>query len=429
MKQKTIAREVSITGIGLHSGETVTIVLKPAAVDAGISFVRKDLAGAPEIPVGTGSLQEKAGSRRCNSIGKAPAVVQTVEHLLAALFGTGITNLTIDIDGVEVPGLDGSSAGFVEAIKSAGVVEQSRDIERIVLREPVVVEEGGARIEAVPADSFKVTYVLEYEHPLLKGSIQASVTGDYFLEELSRARTFCLESEIDALKRMGFGKGATHDNTLVVGADGVIGNKVRYADEFVRHKVLDLIGDLYILGKPLNAHITAVKSGHSLNIKLVKKIMQQLNSGGNMQFKAPLDVNDIMKILPHREPFLFVDRITELDPGKRIVGLKNVTINDYFFRGHFPGKPIMPGVIMIEAMAQVGGVMMLALPENQGKIAYFMMINNVKFRKTVVPGDQLVFEVTAGKMKSKTGQVFGKAMVDGKVVVEAEMMFAIDSSQ
>lgn len=429
MKQRTIAREISVTGVGLHSGETVKVVLKPSAVDTGISFVRTDLAGAPVIPVMPGSLQEKAGSLRCNSIGKSPAVVQTVEHLLAALFGMGITNLVIHIDGAEVPGLDGSSAGFIEAVKSAGIVEQSKDSEFIILREPVVVEEGGARIEAVPSDSFKVTYALEYDHPLLKGSLQASVTRDYFLKELSRARTFCLESEIAALKRMGFGKGATYDNTLVVGSEGVIGNKVRYSDEFVRHKVLDLVGDLYILGKPLNAHIIATKSGHSLNIQLVKKIMQQLNSGGDMQFKAPLDVNDIMKILPHREPFLFVDRVTELEPGKRIVGLKNVTINDYFFRGHFPGKPIMPGVIMIEAMAQVGGVMMLSLPENQGKIAFFMMINNVKFRKTVVPGDQLVFEVTAGKMKSKTGQVFGKAMVDGKVVVEAEMMFAIDNSQ
>jgi UDP-3-O-[3-hydroxymyristoyl] N-acetylglucosamine deacetylase/3-hydroxyacyl-[acyl-carrier-protein] dehydratase len=194
--------------------------------------------------------------------------------------------------------------------------------------------------------------------------------------------------------------------------------------------MLDLVGDLYILGKPLKAHVIALKSGHSLNIQLVKKIIQQHNAdhGGSMSFQAPLDINDIMKILPHREPFLFVDRVTELDPGKRIVGIKNVTMNDYFFRGHFPGKPIMPGVIMLEAMAQVGGVMLLALPENLGKIAFFMMINNVKFRKTVVPGDQLVFEVVAGKMKSKTGQIFGKAMVDGKVVVEAEMMFAIDNS-
>lgn len=230
--------------------------------------------------------------------------------------------------------------------------------------------------------------------------------------------------------------GANFENTLVVGKSGVIKNKLRYPNEFARHKVLDLIGDLYLFGQPIRGHVIALRSGHSLNIKLLQKIGQQRQkyasnsiSIGNLSLnKQELDINDIMKILPHRQPFLFVDKIISLENGKRAVGLKNVTINDYFFEGHFPGKPVMPGVLVIEAMAQVGGVMMLASEENRGKIAFFMAIDNAKFRKPVLPGDQVVFEIEAVKVKSRTGQVKGKAFVDGKLVAEADLMFAFADS-
>jgi len=206
----------------------------------------------------------------------------------------------------------------------------------------------------------------------------------------------------------------------------VIKNKLRFQDEFVRHKILDLIGDLYLAGCPMRGHVVALRSGHSLNLQIARKIYQQrVKTQGASDMKESLDINAIMKILPHRQPFLFVDRITHLEKGKRAVGFKNLTINDDFFRGHFPGRPIMPGVIIIEAMAQVGGVMMLASEENKGKLAFFMAIDNAKFRKTVVPGDKLVFEVEAGKMRSKIGSVHGKALVDGKVVAEADLMFAL----
>ncbi|MDD5618339.1 MAG: 3-hydroxyacyl-ACP dehydratase FabZ, partial [Candidatus Omnitrophica bacterium] len=260
------------------------------------------------------------------------------------------------------------------------------------------------------------------------------VENDVFEKEISPSRTFVIESEIENLVSQGFGKGANYDNTLVVSDKGVVKNKLRFEDEFLRHKILDLIGDLYILGRPVVAHIIAVRSGHFLNHQLVKKINKLSNKQNVAAIKAgapiepgehQLDIQDIMRILPHRYPFLLVDRIIDMEVGKRAVGIKNVTVNELFFNGHFPSRPVMPGVLIIEAMAQVGGMLMLSPEENRGKLAFFMSINNAKFRKTVVPGDQLVIEVTVGKIRSKVGQLFAKASVDDKVVAEAELMFAL----
>jgi UDP-3-O-[3-hydroxymyristoyl] N-acetylglucosamine deacetylase/3-hydroxyacyl-[acyl-carrier-protein] dehydratase len=251
-----------------------------------------------------------------------------------------------------------------------------------------------------------------------------------------KSRTFCLEEESEDLKRQGLGQGANYENTLVVGKNGVIKNRLRYSDEYARHKILDLVGDLYLMGIPIRAHIIAVRSGHSLNIKLLKKIIEQkerfivagVEAGKAAVGEGELGIEEIKEILPHRQPFLFVDKILYLEKGKRAVGLKYVTKDDYYFKGHFPGKPVMPGVLIIEAMAQVGGVMMLSLEQNRGKLAYFLAANNVKFRKTVLPGDELILEVEVGKLKSKTGLVHSKAMVDSKIVAEADLMFAIAES-
>jgi len=342
-----------------------------------------------------------------------------------------VDNLVVELDGEELPGLDGSALEYLEALDKSGIKELDKPRDYYALKEPIYINESGVSLVALPSETFRVSYTLDYNHPALNSQfLEVDVTEQSFRSGIAGARTFCLEEEAEELKKQGLGKGATYENTLVVGSKGVIGNNLRFPDEFVRHKILDLIGDFSLLGQPLKAHIIAVKSGHALNAKMVKSILQQKQkdaAGGADIYSGDgkvMDVQAIMNVLPHRYPFLLVDRITYLEEGKRVAGIKNVTINDAFFQGHFPGKPVMPGVLILEAMAQVGGVMMLSCEENKGKLAYFLTIDAAKFRKVVVPGDRLVMEVTAGKIKSRTGQVFGKAYVDGEVVAEATLMFA-----
>jgi len=438
-KQKTIRKEISFSGPGLHTGNQVNVVFKPGNADAGINFIRTDLAGKPLIKASIESVASFSRSPRRTCIGQEGSEIQTIEHLMAALSGLGVDNINIEIAGSELPGLDGSALKYVELLDKSGLVEQEKEQACYAIKEPIFVEEDGTSIVALPASNFKISYTLSYDHPMLKAEfMEIDINSDMFRKELAPARTFCLEGEADELRRKGFGKGANYENTLVVGKDGVINNTLRFPDEFIRHKILDLTGDLGLLGQPIKGHIIALRSGHALNLKLVKRINEQRQkytvagigsaAGYVPQVGEVLDVQTIMKILPHREPFLFVDRVIHLDQGKRAVGIKNVTINDYFFKGHFPGRPVMPGVLIIEALAQVGGVMMLVPEENRGKLAFFMAIDNVKFRKTVVPGDQLILEVEALRIKSKTGQIHGKALVEGKVVAEADLMFALVES-
>ncbi|MDD5561613.1 MAG: bifunctional UDP-3-O-[3-hydroxymyristoyl] N-acetylglucosamine deacetylase/3-hydroxyacyl-ACP dehydratase [Candidatus Omnitrophica bacterium] len=425
-KQKTIASKVSLSGVGIHTGNKVNVTFKPAQASSGVTFIRTDIAGSPRIQANVQSFLAAKFSRR-SSIGSNEIEVQTIEHLMSALASLGIDNIDVEIDNNELPGLDGSALKFVEAIEKAGIVEQEQDKYTHVIKEPICIEDGVSSITIVPSNEFKISYTLNYDHPLLKAQfLEICVNAESFKAEIAPARTFCLESEASELRNQGLGLGANYENTLVVGREGVIKNKLRFNDEFVRHKILDLIGDLCLAGCPIRGHVIALKSGHSLNLKIARKIYEQkIKAQGAKTMEGVLDVNEIMKIIPHREPFLFVDRVTHLEKGKRAVGVKNVTINDYFFKGHFPGRPVMPGVIIVEAMAQVGGVMMLASEENKGKLAFFLSIDNVKFRKPVVPGDQLVLEVEAIKVKSKTGQVRGRALVDGKVVAEADFVCAL----
>jgi len=432
--QRTIKKEIELEGVGLHTGEKVKIRLFPSSPDSGINFIRTDLPNAPAVKANIANVMEPSRRLRRTSLGCDGIEVHTIEHLMSALCGLMIDNLRVEISGSEIPGLDGSALPFVELIHRAGIEEQQAPKKSFQVKDPIWLEENDAVLAILPASELRVSYTLSYDHPLLKSQyVSVVVTPETFETQIAPTRTFCLEREAEELRKQGLGKGANWENTLVVGKDGVIKNKLRFDDEFARHKVSDLLGDLYLLGIPIKGHVIAVKSGHSLNIRLLQRIRQQqermragaIESRGPGIVGTPLDVNDIKKILPHRYPFLLVDRVIELEDDKRAVGTKNVTINEFFFPGHFPDRPIMPGVLIMEALAQVAGIMMLNKRENLGKYAFFMSMDKVKFRKAVVPGDQLVLEAEVMKLRSKTVQVKALATVDGKVVAEGELMFAL----
>ncbi len=434
-KQKTLKDKVKIEGIGLHTGEKVKIEILPASPNTGITFVRQDLENSPLIKASPQTVLDPKEFPRRTSIGIDGVHIHTIEHLMAAFCGLEIDNTLVKVWGPEIPGLDGSCRKFIEAIQEVGVIEQSQDREYYLLKEPVYYYEGKVSLTALPSNSFKVSYLLSYDHSFLKDQyVEFELNSENFKDEISIARTFCLEEEVEPLRNMGLGKGADFSNTLVISKEGVIKNSVITEREFAKHKLLDLLGDLYLLG-PIKCNIIAIRSGHASNIEFVKRISKQIKKdkrGGvlaqvALKGQISLNIDEIMQILPHRYPFLFVDKILELIPGKKAVGIKNVTINDYFFEGHFPNKPVMPGVLIVEAMAQVGGVLMLSLKENVGKLAYFMAADNVKFRKTVEPGDTLILEAEAKRIKSRTGIVVCRALVEETVVAEAELMFALSS--
>ena len=435
-KQRTIKGKILLEGIGLHTGKKTRLELLPASADTGITFLRRDIEPSLLIKANFYSVLDPTAFPRRTSIGANGVSVHTVEHLMAALHLLGIDNIQINIWGEEIPGLDGSAKEFVEKIREVGWEEQEISRDRLIVREPLWVEEEAASVVVLPYHTLRISYVLSYNNPVIgAGFIDITVNGD-LKDDLYAARTFCLEAEVKPLLEMGLGKGANYKNTLVVSRDKILDNELRLDNEFVKHKILDLIGDLYLAG-PVKGHIIAIKSGHSLNIRLLEKLRkykEKSHSAGirsqafHIPQKEELNTEEIMQILPHRYPFLLVDKMVYLEKGKKAIGIKNVTMNEHFFQGHFPGKPIMPGVLIVEAMAQVGGVLMLACEEHKGKLAYFMAANNIKFRKTVVPGDRLVIEVIAGKMRSRTGSVVTKAFVDEKVVAEAELMFALSEA-
>jgi len=423
--QRTLKTAVEFTGVGLHSGETVHARLVPAALGTGIEFVRTDVPDSPRVPA---TIAFRSPFPRRTRLQRGATEVDTVEHLLAACVGLGLDNLTVELDGAEVPGLDGSARPMVELIEQAGTVEQRGEAKHFELDRPVYVTGGDATLVALPKEEPGLT--LQYFATFDDGEVQdASVRVDVspatFAADIAPARTFCMASEVERLKEAGLGKGATRENTVVVGDPE---SAQRMPLEPVRHKILDLLGDLALLGADLSARVIAHRSGHELNAELVRRLvdlMQEQETGGSIRRESGLDVREIMRMLPHRYPFVMIDRVIELEGYQRAIAVKNVSINEPYFQGHFPGSPLMPGVLQLEAMAQLAGVLLLRKLENTGKLAVLWAIDKVKLRGSVVPGDQLRIEVETLRMKGKTAQVRGQGSVAGRPVCEANLMFTM----
>ena len=419
MSRKTLARPAVLEGVGLHLGVPCKITFQPAPARQGIFFRRTDCAGLPRIRA---HVSEVSASERRTQLGKGEYVVHTVEHVLAAVTGMCIDDVTIDMDGPEPPILDGSAAPFVAALSEAGLANLDGEPDFLDLTEPVRIIDGASVYEAYPSEQLELDVTIEFPHPLIgKQSRRFVVTQETFASELSRARTFGFVHEVDALRAKGLIKGASLNNAVVLDDSDILSGDLRWSDEFVRHKAMDCIGDLALAGARVRARIVAVKPSHRGTVTLVRELVKAARKE-----KSMYTIEDIMKVLPHRYPFLLVDRILEIEEKKRIVGLKNVTINEPFFQGHFPGHPIMPGVLIIEAMAQVGGMLLLgSVPDPDTKVVYFMSLDNVKFRRPVKPGDQLRFEVDVVQLRGTVCKMHGVGKVDGEIVVEADMAATI----
>jgi UDP-3-O-[3-hydroxymyristoyl] N-acetylglucosamine deacetylase/3-hydroxyacyl-[acyl-carrier-protein] dehydratase len=408
-----------LAGKGLHSDAEVRMTLRPAPAGSGIVFRRTDVEGDPEIParvehvseVDRGTVLEANGVR-----------VRTVEHLLSAITAANIDNAVVELDGEEPPAADGSAAPFVQLIRDMGVEEQKADAAIWSCHRSMQLEAGDARYAILPDKRHVVAATIEFDHPLIRRQHASYVIDpEEFAREIAPARTFGFLEDAERLRAAGLALGADAENTVVLTEEGLYeGVELRYQDEFVRHKILDLLGDLALLGVRIQAQIIAERPGHRGNIALARAIAEQLWRDRN---ERVVDINRIFQILPHRYPFLLVDRVIAYERGKRIVGIKNVTINEPFFIGHFPGLPIMPGVLIVEAMAQVGGLLLMDTVENpEDKVVYFMALDKVKFRRPVTPGDQIEFELEMVQARTRTCRMKGVGRVDGRVVAEAEMM-------
>jgi UDP-3-O-[3-hydroxymyristoyl] N-acetylglucosamine deacetylase / 3-hydroxyacyl-[acyl-carrier-protein] dehydratase len=422
-EQQTIGGEKTIEGIGLHTGERSRLRFLPAAPGTGIRFRRTDLDGAPEIAA---TLANVGGTDRNTTLEANGATVATVEHVLAAVVANGIDNVVIEIDAAEVPIGDGSFRGFFDLVRGAGLEAQGQPARVLTLTETVrATGPAGSTYVAVPDAAYRLATMIEFPHPLIGRQYRAfEVTAAEFGSEIAAARTFGFLKDAEALRERGLVQGVSFENAVILDEEGVASGDLRWPDEFVRHKAGDVVGDLALLGRRVRAQVIANRPSHAGNVELARALLQ---SAGRSANGTPIvDINKIMEHLPHRYPMLLVDRIIDFEAGRRIVGIKNVTINEPFFQGHYPGHPIMPGVLIIEAMAQVGGLLIMDTIENvEDKVVYFMSMDGVKWRRPVTPGDQIRFEVEMLQVRRQVCRMKGVGYVDGQIAAEAEFMAAI----
>ncbi len=425
-------REVSIKGNALHTGNPVHLTLKPAPENHGIVFRRIDLCGHPEIKPRIDLVTDLV---RATSVQQGNAKVDTVEHVLSALSGCGVDNVLIEINASEPPIMDGSAREFVNLIQEGQLVEQNAEREYFSLTETVSVSRGNSSIIALPYNGLKITCTSADDRGIYTQYLSLTADPEIYITQVAAARTFTIYEDIEKLLKLGKIKGGSLDSAIVIKEDKIISKEpLRFQDEFVRHKILDIIGDITLLGLPLKAHIVAMRPGHALSAELTKLLAEKYETWRQTGKKpanpvepkteAKLDVRRILDTLPHRYPFVMIDRVVEIG-NDSLIAIKNVTINEPFFQGHYPGNPVMPGVLQIEAMAQAAGILLLHHASIERMTALFMSCDKVKWRKPVRPGDQLNIKVKLTKVRGTIACAEGECMVDGQVVSSAKLMFVL----
>ncbi len=438
MKQRTILREVSISGTALHTAAEVTLTLKPAPENTGIVFRRTDIYGKPELKPTIDLVDDLV---RNTSVAQGHVKLHTIEHVMASLWSMDIDNCIVEMNAAEPPILDGSAKHFVNLIQKAEAVEQDAEREYFELKTPLSVTEGNRSLIALPYDGLKITCTSADDRGVHTQHLSLDIDSEIFQSAIAPARTFTIYEDIEELLKMGKIQGGSLDSAIVIKGDKILSKEpLRYQDEFVRHKILDILGDISLLGKRLKAHIVAVRPGHALNAKLTLKVFKQMQElkdapqkkaesspkKAKLSTETSLDIRRILDLIPHRYPFVLIDRVCEIKSDTELVAIKNVTINEPFFQGHFPGNPVMPGVLQLEAMAQAAGILMFKKVSGDGKLALFMSADKVKFRRPVLPGDQLEIEVKIVQMRGlSVANADAVCKVNGKPVSSASLMFTI----